>query len=177
MATTTKSIAVPTPLAMATPDADVSASQAAHAAKVMKDQSVARSAARPTSTRTLAARKPVVTVPIVGAEPPLAAVIAWRAAASGVPEAVLALLDEAIRRELRAPRVTLDKAEPREITEFLREIGLSNRQAAEALGLSQAILSTVQRANGDRWSKKRWLAAQPVLRVAAKKLATTKSAK
>jgi hypothetical protein len=71
----------------------------------------------------------------------------------------------------RLTRSTSVKADPSEITAFLKRVGLTNRQAAEALGVSQSLLSTVQRQTGDRWSFERWKAAQPILIAAAKKVA------
>jgi hypothetical protein len=54
-----------------------------------------------------------------------------------------------------------EKAEPSEIRAFLDGLGLSNKQAAEALGKSVALIATVRNDKGDRWSRERWEQAKP----------------
>lgn len=66
-------------------------------------------------------------------------------------------------------KVASAKAEPAEIRAFLDGLGLTNKQAAEALGKSVALIATVRNDKGDRWSAERWTAAKPTFQAYAKK--------
>jgi hypothetical protein len=154
-----KPIPVPSPAATSTPDRDITASQAAHAAKLRKDQSRSRSVARATAA---AAAKPASSAKPIEPDARLTEQTAWRASANA-PEVVLEVIDAAVKRGSATPRTIMAKSDPGEVAAWFAATGLTRKQLAAAAGVSASLIGTVQSARGDRWSTETWSAKRRMI--------------
>lgn len=163
----------PTPRMRRAPGTTVTDSMAAHSTTVRAKQDAARKASRPAKPAAAdIAMGPVVNRDGTPTDATIEILRGWRATAEA-PAEVLATVDAAIKRGVRAPRSVKVKAEPSEVAAFFASTGLSRKQIAAAVGVTTSVIATVQNENGDRWSAERFEAAKPLILAAAESAKAT----
>lgn len=65
-------------------------------------------------------------------------------------------------RQSTGARDTGPKADPKEVREYFDRTGLSNKELADAVGVSVSVISTVGREGGDRWSQAIFDSRKPI---------------
>ncbi len=155
-------------------DPTVEAARATHADALKAKQNVERhghpsQVIRPTAKTAKAAKAPKVAA-VPTPDPRVAVLTSWREANLKAPAEVLAVVDAAVARGSKAPRQTVEKADPGEVAKFFASTGLNRKQIASAVGVSTSVIATVQNPTGDRWSRTRFEAAKPLILAAAKSM-------